>query len=115
VLGLCFFVVKYSFGIQFYQVCTDSGQCDWINNVRYDGCMAMDIQGLHFVYFDESSSLDLRCTDVTVVTINDGISCRDMKNSKLVITNKVVEVLLGDETCVSISCCIRRSTFFFNN
>jgi hypothetical protein len=79
-----------------------SGECRWYEESMYVGEMASDTQLLKFVYFDKTSKIDLRETEVHVTQLELGfsdLSCDQVESA--VITNHRVQVFLEKFTCVS--------------
>lgn len=65
----------------------------------YGGCLSDDSNTLRFTYFDVQGVLDLRCTRVNVLYIdNTPMVCGE----NFFIANRDVVVYLNDVMCVSI-------------
>ena len=82
-------------------LCSDEGDCDWIPNTLYTGCLPDDVSALTFVFFDSTSRVVLSCTAVQVVYIQfTDLTCNII--SSLFTTSRPVSVKIGDTSCVSI-------------
>lgn len=91
-------------------ICDSNGRCTWHGSGWYRGCVS-DIPVLTFNQFNDGGLLDLRCSEVQVLSIESStLTCADMKAH--VITHTAVTIYLGESqtecvrlVTVSISFC----------
>lgn len=75
-------------------ICDSNGRCTWHGSGWYRGCVS-DIPVLTFNQFNDGGLLDLRCSEVQVLSIESStLTCADMKAH--VITHTAVTIYLGE-------------------
>ncbi|KAK3107132.1 hypothetical protein FSP39_007901 [Pinctada imbricata] len=74
--------------------------CQWMGPAFYTGCLPPDQDILKFPFFDSDSVLDLRCTHVRSVFIENSSSiCSDI--DILTTQGKSFSLFIDDKLCVS--------------
>ncbi|XP_052699415.1 uncharacterized protein LOC128176940 [Crassostrea angulata] len=75
-------------------ICDSNGRCTWHGSGWYRGCVS-DMPVLTFNQFNDGGLLDLRCSEVQVLSIESStLTCADMKAH--VITHTAVTIYLGE-------------------
>lgn len=75
-------------------ICDSNGRCTWHGSGWYRGCVS-DIPVLTFNQFNDGGLLDLRCSEIQVLSIESStLTCADMKAH--VITHTAVTIYLGE-------------------
>ncbi|XP_061162483.1 uncharacterized protein LOC133171708 isoform X2 [Saccostrea echinata] len=82
---------------QFFEFC-DTSVCSWMGEGKYGGCLQTDIHQLTFNYFDSNGMLDLRCSHVDVIYVdNTPLRCKDV--DLFFLTQRPLTVYLNGDMC----------------